>query len=160
MVCPNRNTVYPRVCGGTHNTYAGLTHGGGLSPRVRGNLIGILCGPGRLGSIPACAGEPYHHHRTSQTVRVYPRVCGGTAAPIFRAIIHEGLSPRVRGNRSSGISPACAARSIPACAGEPNTDGHVAHFETVYPRVCGGTSDESPAQARDQGLSPRVRGNR
>ena len=29
----------------------------------------------------------------------------------------------------------------------------------VYPRVCGGTSDTAIQQIRDQGLSPRVRGN-
>ena len=60
----------PRVCGGTRlRAYAGR-RGGGLSPRVRGNLhlpqaIGV-----RAGSIPACAGEPGPSCAASATERV------------------------------------------------------------------------------------------
>ena len=32
---------------------------------------------------------------------VYPRVCGGTVAPIFQNQGIHGLSPRVRGNLSN-----------------------------------------------------------
>ena len=32
-------------------------------------------------------------------------------------------------------------------------------LETVYPRVCGGTSLDFPAGPKKRGLSPRVRGN-
>ena len=74
--------------------------------------------------------------------RVYPRVCGGTAA-----------------NATS--IPACAhpwvrQGSIPACA------GGVIPFTTVrvYPRVCGGTQRLSASWTETVGLSPRVRGNR
>ena len=49
--------------------------------------------------------------------------------------------------------------SIPACAGEPEQGYIPEEAQRVYPRVCGGTRTDSQEEARDQGLSPRVRGN-
>ena len=71
--------VYPRVCGGT-TPHLPLPHClTGLSPRVRGNHVAERHLVRRRRSIPACAGEPVED-RT-------PRLA------------HDGLSPRVRGNR-------------------------------------------------------------
>ena len=70
--------VYPRVCGGTLTTPSVSMASRGLSPRVRGNhnlAVGALrC----IGSIPACAGEPWTWIPLRSMTRVYPRVCGGT----------------------------------------------------------------------------------
>ena len=74
-----------------------------------------------------------------QTVRVYPRVCGGTPRDRSGVAYREGLSPRVRGNRSICICIAAA--------------------DWVYPRVCGGTGRHMLAGHISAGLSPRVRGN-
>ena len=97
-------TVYPRVCGGTFKGFIEPAHKRGLSPRVRGNPgeapPSALCG----GSIPACAGEPLGAPLFTSTPRVYPRVCGGTAEIAGRQIAHQGLSPRVRGNRAPSAS--------------------------------------------------------
>ena len=96
-----------------------------------------------------------------------------------------GLSPRVRGNLCAfqcyGESigqrsiPACAGepqskgcssttisaiRSIPACAGEPDDTSDDGAADEVYPRVCGGTHQGCPDNRYGKGLSPRVRGNR
>ena len=51
-------TVYPRVRGGTRTSISTAQFPHGLSPRARGNPSRRECLPGRLGSIPACAGEP------------------------------------------------------------------------------------------------------
>ena len=51
----------------------------GLSPRVRGNLAQLPAAAFACGSIPACAGEPALGHFSVGVVKVYPRVCGGTA---------------------------------------------------------------------------------
>ena len=51
--------VYPRVCGGTAPAPALRTTSGGLSPRVRGNRQIPRYDFPDVGSIPACAGEPY-----------------------------------------------------------------------------------------------------
>ena len=73
-------TVYPRVCGGTHNLYAKVAIVVGLSPRVRGNPINYAFAPAPSRSIPACAGEPRPPAMQRPVVQVYPRVCGGTPA--------------------------------------------------------------------------------
>ena len=70
--------VYPRVCGGTWIVLTVLPRVPGLSPRVRGNPWAVDCARISLGSIPACAGEPYRHAGGGEPKAVYPRVCGGT----------------------------------------------------------------------------------
>ena len=114
-----RRTVYPRVCGGTVGESRQPTGGGGLSPRVRGNLPLYNVVDEAGGSIPACAGEPRTTARARRPTAVYPRVCGGTASmsPSFGG--KSGLSPRVRGNPRVDGANANAGGSIPACAGEP-----------------------------------------
>ena len=53
-----RARVYLRVCGGTCRTANRIDLAKGLSPRVRGNHLGIDDATAVWGSIPACAGEP------------------------------------------------------------------------------------------------------
>ena len=66
----------------------------------------------------------------------------------------------MRGNRRGGNDYPRGARSIPACAGEPLATGAFCVVVRVYPRVCGGTSPIRQHHPPDDGLSPRVRGNR
>ena len=136
---PRRRTVYPRVCGGTTALAAALRNRGGLSPRVRGNLLEKSDDLRRVGSIPACAGEPRWWGMQSRSLRVYPRVCGGTPRLPGRGRRRRGLSPRVRGNRGQMLLPGVSTGSIPACAGEPAGVTASEGALGVYPRVCGGT---------------------
>ena len=96
--------VYPRVCGGTRPDCRQRKAGAGLSPRVRGNQIADQRPQLFRRSIPACAGEPLGPGDRSDGGRVYPRVCGGTR--LLRPANREsrGLSPRVRGNRTTSTS--------------------------------------------------------
>ena len=152
--------VYPRVCGGT----TGWTGAGvgvpGLSPRVRGNPHARVNVIGRLGSIPACAGEPVMDIQGRITVKVYPRVCGGTTYAGIPTPQRVGLSPRVRGNLDGVARLDVRRRSIPACAGEPHGRSGACGPKGVYPRVCGGTGAVRRRNYPFFGLSPRVRGNR
>ncbi len=152
--------VYPRVCGGTTRPSWLNTVSRGLSPRVRGNHNLAQLGWLWPRSIPACAGEPSSGELVSSQYGVYPRVCGGTAALRRWLMPLRGLSPRVRGNpRRLGLM--CGPRrSIPACAGEPDTTASHVPRRTVYPRVCGGTRHICHPAIFSPGLSPRVRGNR
>ena len=93
-----RQEVYPRVCGGTAGEGLALGTGCGLSPRVRGNLKHASGLYGRVGSIPACAGEPEAAQVAANADGVYPRVCGGTESSRASPGGTSGLSPRVRGN--------------------------------------------------------------
>ena len=132
----------------------------GLSPRVRGNPVFGGCLLCLQRSIPACAGEPPDGVIQSISYMVYPRVCGGTFAENLRLHPSIGLSPRVRGNRYVANSHGVHSRSIPACAGEPETLVSALLKAQVYPRVCGGTVLGSYDPNAPYGLSPRVRGNR
>ena len=152
--------VYPRVCGGTPTTFSAFGTTTGLSPRVRGNLNSALSSPMWWGSIPACAGEPSPIFHCAPTLRVYPRVCGGTSRNWPRRSPRAGLSPRVRGNPGQDARGRFAAGSIPACAGEPKHGRTPAPQDRVYPRVCGGTTATCLPACPVKGLSPRVRGNR
>ena len=151
--------VYPRVCGGTSEVASLYTLKVGLSPRVRGNLLGAKDIHTEEGSIPACAGEPIAIALSYLARRVYPRVCGGTDPRTSVTDFGVGLSPRVRGNQCGPILQASEGGSIPACAGEPRAYDLNQPQEPVYPRVCGGTFLNSPTSIRLSGLSPRVRGN-
>ena len=151
--------VYPRVCGGTAGTLATFRTCHGLSPRVRGNR-GLGGGePFRVGSIPACAGEPAAAGTPIFRPEVYPRVCGGTTTICAMGTYWSGLSPRVRGNRIHIPYRPAQQGSIPACAGEPFRAAAAAVQSGVYPRVCGGTVVLSLGHQNLRGLSPRMRGN-
>ena len=113
----------------------------------------------RQGSIPACAGEPRRSSAWSGSGKVYPRVCGGTAAWSDLCAAAEGLSPRVRGNPRNAKGAPVGPRSIPACAGEPRRSSAWSGSGKVYPRVCGGTRVVTSRLMSAFGLSPRVRGN-
>ena len=151
--------VYPRVCGGTALTMLSPTGMPGLSPRVRGNLSPPTDHQQPEGSIPACAGEPRIGADGKAPNRVYPRVCGGTAAMNSSPVAAAGLSPRVRGNPSQAVWRWRRWGSIPACAGEPRVETQKALVRRVYPRVCGGTQPTALRVGDGFGLSPRVRGN-
>ena len=157
---PGARRVYPRVCGGTRPARGVRSPSSGLSPRVRGNPFPIIFAAARGGSIPACAGEPLDGSGCSTSPEVYPRVCGGTFPIILAARRAEGLSPRVRGNQDDGERTPRRQGSIPACAGEPSPSSLPPGARRVYPRVCGGTLGPGKPDLDDDGLSPRVRGNR
>ncbi len=162
--CPSPSTtprrVYPRMCGGTVAIGVFAVAAQGLSPHVRGNLRDATALRRREGSIPACAGEPASCRGVMSSVRVYPRMCGGTLTPSNACADPWGLSPHVQGNRSRGRLRATATRSIPACAGEPTWRISASPIPRVYPRMCGGTRPERTGRSAHRGLSPHVRGNR
>ena len=156
----DRATVYPRVCGGTRQATERAQWATGLSPRVRGNRVGVAERVSRDRSIPACAGEPSGDPLHLQRTSVYPRVCGGTRRPSPLRGCMSGLSPRVRGNRTDNVASQLCQGSIPACAGEPVPYPLSLCRYGVYPRVCGGTIVTVASNIPATGLSPRVRGNR
>ena len=152
--------VYPRLCGGTGSCGLPRPSARGLSPLVRGNRRHLPAYPGRVGSIPACAGEPRPHTAPSGMPGVYPRLCGGTGRPQHPGRGGMGLSPLVRGNLMWCFAISSLLRSIPACAGEPRAVVDAVRPFGVYPRLCGGTRHLRAPQLLAAGLSPLVRGNR
>ena len=153
-------TVYPRACGGTVGPVRTAPLDEGLSPRLRGNLDGMLGVPLFHGSIPAPAGEPQGVPVVRATLSVYPRACGGTISSVFSQLTICGLSPRLRGNQPRPKLTGERPRSIPAPAGEPTLERGASTRTAVYPRACGGTGHVPHEPRHLEGLSPRLRGNR
>ena len=112
----------------------------GLSPCGMGNTVWTDYTPFTGGSIPAWAGESAEFSLLSAVRTVYPRVGGGTFIEPNDHDNANGLSPRVRGNRSAARAGGYADGSIPTCAGEPPIGGGINGRPGVYPHVCGGTS--------------------
>ena len=154
----NRGRVYPRVYGGTLADHQAPLLLNGLSPRVRGNHLDQARMPSRLGSIPACTGEPEISLLRENGRRVYPRVYGGTLRKCRTTRSIGGLSPRVRGNLLVLWIVYRGTGSIPACTGEPHPLRHRQREGEVYPRVYGGTINGGADACQSEGLSPRVRG--
>ena len=150
---------YPRECGGTQRRPPFAAGSGGLSPRVRGNPPCRSPTPHGTGAIPASAGEPPRVRMRSWPAWGYPRECGGTQVLLDLPSTVEGLSPRVRGNRSRPTPAVSSRRAIPASAGEPAGDPAPPHAAAGYPRECGGTPANRTDLRQLRGLSPRVRGN-
>ena len=152
--------VYPRECGGTNTQTYVTNQRAGLSPRVRGNRRACMPSEGAKRSIPASAGEPNHLRAIEKGIEVYPRECGGTSIRQPGKFEGAGLSPRVRGNRTTKPSETRRSGSIPASAGEPDHYENGNYVGWVYPRECGGTRSGRHLYKYLGGLSPRVRGNR
>ena len=152
--------VYPRAGGGTSSDSYIASLSWGLSPRRRGNPVACCNEIGRLGSIPAQAGEPLRAGRSCGLTWVYPRAGGGTEMlnGLLGAI--AGLSPRRRGNRNQTGELSITHGSIPAQAGEPFIVSRPIPRWRVYPRAGGGTAESHHAVRLVPGLSPRRRGNR
>jgi len=111
--------VYPRVGGGTFFSLTVTRTSEGLSPRGRGNRLGLSAFGFVAGSIPAWAGEPVQQSAFRSSQRVYPRVGGGTHGAFRPSAGDQGLSPRGRGNLMCRRHLLGEHGSIPAWAGEP-----------------------------------------
>ena len=119
-----RGRVYPRACGATQKPQHRISMLGGLSPRMRGNLLDI----------------PLWLHLAA----VYPRACGATCTTHYKIYPINGLSPRMRGNLASLFVVPCLHRSIPAHAGQPSELVKQYEGKGVYPRACGATWSRCP----------------
>ena len=114
---PNTARVYPRACGATLSVVVVMMNGGGLSPRMRGNRIGLVDAPTLIRSIPAHAGA------------TLKKFCLPLRAP--------GLSPRMRGNPYAVRRALTMLRSIPAHAGQPCAGSAASAALRVYPAHAG-----------------------
>ena len=150
--------VYPRVYGESKCGRDGPKPGLGLSPRVRGIRTAMQDLIRRVGSIPACTGNPLLASRRCRRGTVYPRVYGESHWALFRAFGAVGLSPRVRGIPPPSAAGGGIVGSIPACTGNPQSDRHQPVYGAVYPRVYGESGYQAAFHTGQQGLSPRVRG--
>ena len=152
--------VYPRPRGGAAHSMTCLRMFPGLSPPTRGSPLDFDPTDAPDGSIPAHAGEPFFIATSATEIGVYPRPRGGAASNVLARLGNGGLSPPTRGSPSFLVFRRDQCRSIPAHAGEPESDSAMGTINRVYPRPRGGATRSPQAHAMDSGLSPPTRGSR
>ena len=151
--------AYPRSRGATTQLRRRQIAGRGLSPLARGNLESSCGWSGRIGPIPARAGQPTPSTARRRVLRAYPRSRGATGRGVATARGYKGLSPLARGNRP-GVKAVQACRGpIPARAGQPACAPSSAANFRAYPRSRGATDVGDFVTAQGVGLSPLARGN-
>ena len=131
----------------------------GLSPRVRGNRSPASRIVASSRSIPACAGNRAAQAAVLRVVRSIPAVCGGTRPQSPRPVL-DRVYPRVCGGTEPKAGVTGYIWVYPRVCGGPRLCNHLVDCTSVYPRVCGGTGFGKSLAAQQNGLSPRVRGNR
>ena len=131
----------------------------GPSPRGRGNQDHVHLAQVELRSIPAWAGKPRWRCLHQQRTKVHPRVGGETLDLWIPVAVHEGPSPRGRGNPTCCQLQTSTAGSIPAWAGKPRFRQIGTYLYRVHPRVGGETLICGSTMIRSPGPSPRGRGN-
>ena len=128
---------HPRVCGEKDTLQPGAHVFVGSPPRVRGKAPRPPCPPSLPGITPACAGKSDWFLGLPPGRPDHPRVCGEKLDRRLQNHPSQGSPPRVRGKAGptapksslSGITPACAGKSIVLNLVQVNSRDH--------PRVCG-----------------------
>ena len=141
------------------NSVTACPHGG-LSPRTRGSQAAGGRADGRVGPIPADAGEPSPGWSRCAASRAYPRGRGGAAADWRSRQLGAGLSPRTRGSQDGAARRDGVRGPIPADAGEPPGWPAWCLQRGAYPRGRGGAVWTLFMCQPLTGLSPRTRGSR
>ena len=91
---------HPRVCGEHGEIDVCMAGNMGSSPRMRGTRQERVERRGRLGIIPAYAGNTNDADSYSTARRDHPRVCGEHCAGADHVHVEQGSSPRMRGTLS------------------------------------------------------------
>ncbi len=86
--------------GGASESGIGASCISGLSPHARGSPAADHTTHIRVGSIPACTGEPQSETWVRLVSSVYPRMHGGARQQDGFQIALQGLSPHARGSRN------------------------------------------------------------
>ena len=156
----NSTRDHPRVCGEHGEIDVCMAGNMGSSPRMRGTRQERVERRGRLGIIPAYAGNTRRESTAAQYPEDHPRVCGEHFHSWFGTVHGLGSSPRMRGTRN--INPRRTFRMgiIPAYAGNTGRDRIRLHPPRDHPRVCGEHHGAVEPRNCHPGSSPRMRGTR
>ena len=132
----------------------------GLSPRGRGRRCLPVRHRGRIGTIPAWAGETTLYPGPDQAVVDHPRVGGGDLKLMPIRQLLWGPSPRGRGRQTRRSAGCQRIGTIPAWAGETRSAIGRKTRRWDHPRVGGGDNYVDLTAGYVQGPSPRGRGRR
>ena len=129
-------------------------------PRARGERAGPEPAKGGPGCIPAAAGSFGGASLAPFVGVVHPRVCGAGILPFCGRRTLTGLSPRGRGNHSSGYEQPPGIWSIPATAGQALPVSASRRAARVHPRSRGATPVPGDRRCVRVGFIPACAGKR
>ena len=149
---------HPRVCGEHGEIDVCMAGNMGSSPRMRGTRQERVERRGRLGIIPAYAGNTRRESTAAQYPEDHPRICGEHQLVPSQMYGPVGSSPRMRGTRRLHRLLCRRPGIIPAYAGNTFQALRLLHPRWDHPRVCGEHLFHSLIFRRAAGSSPRMRG--
>ena len=130
-------SVHPHACGEIVIAcrHAGKAHG--TSPRLWGDLKGLLVNVGTARYIPTLVGRfPVVEQRKSFRP-VHPHACGEISIAVARSLLRGGTSPRLWGDWAIHHLLRWFHRYIPTLVGRFVSANHNNYFNTVHPHACG-----------------------
>ena len=149
---------HPRACGEKNGNRKSLNISKGSPPHVRGKGQRPAFPPAGGGITPACTGKSGSAASDACSARDHPRMCGEKFKnPLCHCII-PGSPPHVRGKaggrkqgeRTAGITPACAGKSSRILFAIASSQDH--------PRMCGEKMWTRWPRPPRLGSPPHVRG--
>ena len=149
---------HPRICGEHGEIDVCMAGNMGSSPHMRGTRQERVERRGRLGIIPAYAGNTFIVGLVRFMAWDHPRVCGEHATSILAARFEWGSSPRMRGTQAVIVSDYIHLGIIPAYAGNTTERSSRATATRDHPRVCGEHVSWWDGERLRVGSSPRMRG--
>ncbi len=149
---------HPRICG-EHTLCRSMTSNfWGSSPHMRGTRIYEGTCTGRVGIIPAYAGNTMKLIEMLAISRDHPRICGEHVSAPRAASLAVGSSPHMRGTPACRWSARGLAGIIPAYAGNTMSLKNVSLRCWDHPRICGEHVSSFTGPMGTQGSSPHMRG--
>ena len=150
--------AHPRSRGEHLKIWSGPPVVRGSSPLARGTHVLVHEGRGRVGLIPARAGNMEEPPPTPPVKWAHPRSRGEHRSHQNRGCRPTGSSPLARGTRARNCRSTSRAGLIPARAGNTNNSILESVFNRAHPRSRGEHSLQVPLQLRRWGSSPLARG--
>ena len=133
----------------------------GASPRVRGNTTwGTADELGSKEHPRVCGATPRRHTTKAMAPRSIPACAGQHLQPSMTAFSSSGASPRVRGNTTADeLGSHCGEEHPRVCGATRSAIAGKTQNRRSIP-ACAGQHESEPLHAKlRQGASPRVRGN-
>ncbi len=157
--CPQPRD-HPRACGEHIRFEPVLAPPPGSSPRLRGTLDESMGPNGRVGIIPALAGNTPNPAASPASPGDHPRACGEHTDARIEDTGLAGSSPRLRGTRFAGSRVNERIGIIPALAGNTGVFTLIEWVDRDHPRACGEHLGVRHGTQLSVGSSPRLRGTR
>ena len=152
--------AHPRSRGEHLKIWSGPPVVRGSSPLARGTHVLVHEGRGRVGLIPARAGNMEEPPPTPPVKWAHPRSRGEHRSHQNRGCRPTGSSPLARGTRARNCRSTSRAGLIPARAGNTPNGRELNERAGAHPRSRGEHSLQVPLQLRRWGSSPLARGTR